>query len=109
MIIGDELIVISILILNAVIIVCWTVLAVVFNKWWIALFAILCFFTCRNENKHDQYYVICDVCGKHSPYAKDHNSSIEEAKKAGWIRRRSGDKFEDFCPDCQSKSTDTKQ
>lgn len=26
---------------NAINIICWTVLAIVFNKWWIALFAIL--------------------------------------------------------------------
>lgn len=27
---------------NSVVMICWTVLAVVFGKWWIALFATLC-------------------------------------------------------------------
>jgi len=28
---------------NSTVMVCWTVLAVYFGKWWIALFAALCF------------------------------------------------------------------
>ena len=28
---------------NASIMLCWTVLAIYFEKWWIALFAVLCF------------------------------------------------------------------
>jgi hypothetical protein len=26
---------------NSICVICWTVLAVVFNKWWIALFGVL--------------------------------------------------------------------
>lgn len=28
---------------NSVMAVCWTVLSIVFGKWWIALFMVLCF------------------------------------------------------------------
>ena len=85
---------------NAVSLICWTALAIYFNKWWIALFSVLFFMSIKTERK---YYRICDSCGKHSPYAKDNNEAIEKAKEAGWIRRKVGDKFEDFCPNCGAK------
>ena len=28
---------------NIIVMICWTALAVYFGKWWIALFAVLCF------------------------------------------------------------------
>lgn len=87
-------------ILNSVIMICWTALAAMFNKWWIALFAILFLFSAKTTNKA---YRVCDMCGKHSPYAKDHNAALEKAKKAGWISKRIGDKIEDYCPECQIK------
>ena len=85
---------------NAVSLICWTALAIYFNKWWIALFPVLFLMSIKTEHK---YYRICDSCGKHSPYAKDNNEAIEKAKEAGWIRRKVGDKFEDFCPNCGAK------
>ena len=85
---------------NAVSLICWTALAIYFNKWWIALFSVLFLMSIKTERK---YYRICDRCGKHSPYAKDNNEAIEKAKEAGWIRRKVGDKFEDFCPNCGAK------
>ena len=85
---------------NAVSLICWAALAIYFDKWWIALFSVLFLTSVKTERKH---YRICDSCGKHSPYAKDHNEAIEKAKEAGGLRRRVGDKFEDFCPDCRAK------
>lgn len=32
---------------NVAMMVCWTLLAIHFEKWWIALFAILCFTTLK--------------------------------------------------------------
>ena len=89
-----------ILLTNGISVICWTVLAVVFNKWWIALFAILFLSSTKIVSKA---YKICDLCGKHSPYAKDHNAALEKATKAGWISKRVGDKIEDYCPECQAK------
>ena len=81
---------------NSVCVICWTVLAVVFNKWWIALFSIL--FMDRIETKYKTYR-ICDKCGKHSPYADSDNEALAKAREAGWLHYVEGDK--DYCPDCQ--------
>ena len=37
---------------NIICVICWTTLAVVFNKWWIALFAIL-FMSNLRTDEHD--------------------------------------------------------
>lgn len=92
------------ILINIVPIICLTILAIIFNKWWIVLFSILFLF----DVKHiplKKYYRICDGCGKRSPDAKDYNTALEEAKKAGWITRKNwiNDKFEDYCPECQVK------
>lgn len=81
---------------NSICVICWTVLAVIFNKWWIALFAIL--FMSSYQQKHKSYRV-CDKCGKHGPYADSYNEALNKAKEAGWIHYVDGNK--DFCPDCQ--------
>ena len=45
------------LLINAInnigIMAAWTILAIFFNKWWIALFAILCF-TSIHEDEEDE-------------------------------------------------------
>jgi hypothetical protein len=83
---------------NGIDMICWTVLAIVFHKWWIALFAALFVSSLKtNLNKCR----ICDNCGKHSPYADSHNEALDKAKEAGWITMRKGDKWEDYCPECQ--------
>ena len=81
---------------NSIAILAWAVLAIIFNKWWIALFALL--FMSNIETKHKTYRV-CDKCGKHGPYADSHNEALDKAKKAGWVHCIEGNK--DYCPDCQ--------
>jgi hypothetical protein len=83
---------------NSVAIICWTVLAVTFNKWWIGLFGILFLSEINNNNKH---YRICDKCGKHSASTDDYNTAIDKAIKDGWIRVKYGNKFYDYCPNCK--------
>jgi hypothetical protein len=80
---------------NSIAILAWTALAIVFNKWWIALFAIL--FMSSLQTKH-QSYRVCDGCGKHSPYADSYNEALEKAKEDGWLHIVDGNK--DYCPDC---------
>ena len=41
---------ISVAIINVIIMVCWTALAIYFGKWWIALFAALCFSSFRTTD-----------------------------------------------------------
>ena len=83
---------------NSIAIICWTALAIVFDKWWIALFGILFLSDIKTKDKH---YRICDNCGKHSKYADDYNKAIDKAREDGWVRVKDGDKFYDYCPDCK--------
>lgn len=81
---------------NSICVICWTVLAIVFNAWWIALFGLL--FMSDLQTNYKQYRV-CDGCGKHGPPADSHNEAIDNAKKAGWIHYVEGNL--DYCPDCK--------
>ena len=83
-------------IVNIISVICWTVLAVLFGKWWVALFALL--FMTSVETKGGSCRV-CDGCGKHSPYAVTYNEALDKAKAAGWIHYVDGNK--DYGPECQ--------
>lgn len=87
----------SIAIKNSIVIICWTALAIIFHKWWIASFA--AFFMTSYKTKH-QYYRVCDECGKHSPLADNYNEALEKAKANGWIHITDANK--DYCPECQN-------
>lgn len=41
----------SVAIKNSIVMICWTALAIYFGKWWIALFAALCFSNINWERK----------------------------------------------------------
>ncbi len=81
---------------NSICVICWIVLAIVFNKWWIALFGALFMSELRTQHKS---YRVCDKCGKHSEYADNYNDALDKAKEAGWIHYVDGNT--DYCPDCQ--------
>jgi thymidine kinase len=83
---------------NSIAILAWATLAIVFNKWWIALFALLFM---SNLERSYKTYRICDKCGKHSPYADSYNEALDKARNAGWIHIVDGNK--DYCPDCKNK------
>lgn len=83
---------------NSVCIICLVALAIVFNKWWIALFSMLFLCSLQTEIEH---YRICDKCGKHSEYADSYNEALDKAKKAGWVHYVEGNK--DYCPECKDK------
>ena len=89
----------SIAIKNSICMICWTALAVVFNKWWIALFAALFITSYATENVH-KYYRKCDNCGKHGPYADNPDDALKKAKLAGWIHFDQSNM--DYCPDCKT-------
>ena len=85
---------------NVISMICWTILAVIFGKWWIALFAALFMSYVEVKQKH----VICDGCGKTTGPADSIEQARIKAASAGWISRKVGDdKWEDYCPDCQKK------
>lgn len=88
----------SVAIKNSICIICWTALAIIFHKWWIALFAALFLNSVSTKNN---YYRVCDGCGKHSPYSDSHNEALNRAKVAGWIHYVDGNR--DYCPECQKK------
>lgn len=82
---------------NSVVIICFTVLAICFGKWWIVLFSAL--FTSSLVRKTAASR-ICDGCGK-AIYSMDPDAIDEKLKKAGWVRWKNGDHWEDYCPKCQ--------
>ena len=86
---------------NIVAIIAWTALTILFNKWWIALFALL--FVSGIQTKNNSYRV-CDGCGKHSPYANSYNEALDKAKEAGWVHYVDGNR--DYCPECIRKEKD---
>ena len=80
---------------NSIAVLAWVALAVIFNKWWIALFGLLFMSDLKTTHKS---YRVCDNCGKHSPYADSYNEALDKAKEAGWVHYVEGDR--DYCPDC---------
>ena len=88
----------AVMLKNSICVICWTVLAILFNKWWIALFALL-FLTSYSEQVSNKYYRVCDKCGKQSPCADSYNGALDKAKAASWIHFTEGNK--DYCPDCK--------
>lgn len=94
---NDKTIYWSIAIKNSICVICWTVLAIVFNAWWIALFGAL-FLTSCSTSAVRKYYRVCDICGKHSEYADSHNEALDKASAAGWVHIVDGNK--DYCPEC---------
>lgn len=81
---------------NVIALICFTVLAIVFHKWWIILFALL--FMSSVETKHN-FHRVCDGCGKHSPYADNYNEALDKAKSEGWTHI--ADTNKDYCPQCR--------
>lgn len=81
---------------NSVCVICWTCIAIVFDKWWIIFFSLLFISEIKTVYSHCR---ICDKCGKHSPYAESYNEALDKAKEAGWMHEVEGNK--DYCPNCQ--------
>ena len=81
---------------NSVCVICWTILAILFNKWWILFFALLFMSSYTAQYKS---YRVCDKCGKHSPYANSYNEALDAAKKEGWLHVVEDNK--DYCPECR--------
>jgi hypothetical protein len=87
-----------IIIYNIINIICWCALAIIFNKWWIMIFACLTTMTWKDK---EGYYRICDKCGKRSESAESYNEALVKAKKAGWVHYEGVNT--DYCPECQDE------
>ena len=85
---------------NSVCLICWTALAVIFNKWWIALFAILFMSSLSTETVRKKAR-FCDKCGQYSPCADTEAEALKKAKDAGWIHLEDGNR--DYCPECRKQ------
>lgn len=86
---------------NSICVVAWVTLAIMFNKWWIALFSVLFMSDLKTHPATQQFYGVCDKCGEHSPIADNYNDALKFAKENGWSNIKVGDKWEDYRPDCQ--------
>lgn len=84
---------------NSIAILCWTALAIIFNKWWIAIFASLFLSDLRAPVL--RYYRICDTCGERGPYGETEDEALKKAKEIGWIHYEVANT--DYCPTCQVK------
>lgn len=87
----------KLIIYNAINLICFTLLTIVFNKWWIILFAFL-FIMIPTSKFKGQKFRVCDGCGRFSESDKTVEESIQRAEKCGWLHMSTNDK--DFCPDC---------
>lgn len=74
----------------------WIALAILFGKWWIALFGLL--FISDMQTKVKGAYRICDRCGESSPVAETRKEAINKARAKGWLCLEEEEK--DYCPDC---------
>jgi len=88
-------------IIYAVALVCWTVLAVAFQKWWIALFALL-FFPSVKEYRATK----CDGCGVQLAHESE-ETRYADLRHAGWVRELDASgRWLDLCPTCQRRRGD---
>lgn len=81
---------------NSVVLLCFTFLAIHFDKWWIILFSVLCLSSLETKSGACR---VCDGCGR----VIDLDG---EARRAGWLRRKNGGSWEDYCPECQRIGVD---
>ena len=86
----------AVMLKNSICVVCWAALAVVFDRWWIALFALLFMTSYETVQRH---FRICDKCGKRSEPASGHNEALDKAREAGWIHIAEDNK--DYCQNCK--------
>ena len=85
------------LIYNAINLICFTILAILFNKLWIVLFAVL-FLMIPGAKFKGKCWRTCDGCGRWSESGETATEAIMRAEKCGWLHINSTDK--DFCTDC---------
>jgi hypothetical protein len=85
---------------NSTVMICFTVLTLTFNKWWIVLFAMF-FLSDLRTTPTTAYYRVCDICGEHSPYAKSPEEALKKAEEAGWIHYKGLNT--DYCPKCKNE------
>lgn len=88
------------IIYNIINLICFTILAILFNKWWVVLFAVLFLMipTAKFKGKH---WRTCDGCGRWSESGETTTEAIMRAEKCGWLHMTAEDK--DFCPECLVK------
>jgi len=84
---------------NTLCITSWIALAMAFDKWWIALFALL--FVSDLRTPTQCYFRVCDTCGEHSPCAETPEEALKKAKEAGWTHYDGANT--DYCPKCKNK------
>lgn len=85
---------------NAVVMICWTVLAIIFGRWWIALFAALFMVSIKNQQG---IRIRCDLCGVCGPTCEDADKARLMAQKSGWLCIIEDDTHKDYCPNCRAK------
>lgn len=102
---NNKLIYITTGIVNMIAIIGWIVLAIIFDKWWIALFATLFLASVKtsDSDRKQLYYRMCDKCGKQTDYTDSYDEALKNIIENGWISKKIDNKWYDYCPECQEK------
>lgn len=87
------------IIYNIIMVLSFTGMAIWFNKWWIALLALL--FMAWPTRALSKKFRVCDCCGRYSESGETPEDAIKNAERCGWIHIEETNK--DFCPDCKDK------
>lgn len=92
---------------NSICVICWTAIAIIFNKWWIALFGLLFMHSIKSETSSSSF-IRCNECGKYAPFTQHPDDPIYMVKQQGWVSYKENGEWKDYCPDCQDKNTEDK-
>ena len=84
---------------QVIILIAFTVLSIIFQKWWIILFALL--FTSYVKTEEKTTARTCDKCGTFIYFKTDNQT--KEYEEAGWKRMKENGVFIDVCPNCLRK------
>lgn len=83
---------------SGIVLICFTILSIHFEKWWIILFAILFGESLKITSITKR---TCDGCGK--VICGEIDKIDNKYYELGWIRKKNGDKWEDYCPECKKE------
>ena len=94
----DKQLILIVFVKNCIVMICWTILAICFSKWWIALFAVLFMNGFKPSTVNSCY---CDQCGVFLPFVGTSEELRKAEYEAGWARYKINDTYKDYCPKCK--------
>lgn len=87
---------------NSVNAIVWAALAVIFHRWWIALFMLISMSSLETKSEPAST-CWCDICGAQFPFRGKYEDLIKKKQELRWVSRIVDGKRIDVCPECQRK------